>query len=57
MEERLKALDENADVTMYGQEINPETYAIAKADILIKGGNADNMKLGNTLTNDQFKGL
>ena len=56
MEERLKALDENADVTMYGQEINPETYAIAKADMLIKGGNADNMKLGNTLTNDQFKG-
>lgn len=54
MEERLKALDENADVTMYGQELNPETFAIAKADMLIKGGNAGNMKLGNTLSNDQF---
>ncbi len=55
MEERLKALDKNADVKMYGQELNPETFAIAKADMLIKGGNAGNMRLGNTLSNDQFK--
>ncbi|HHW71238.1 MAG TPA: N-6 DNA methylase, partial [Clostridiales bacterium] len=55
MEERLKELDAKADVLLYGQEVNPETYAIAKADMLIKGGNASNMKLGNTLSNDQFK--
>ena len=55
MEERLKDLDASADIRLFGQEVNPETYAIAKADMLIKGGNADNMKLGNTLSNDQFK--
>ena len=36
--------------------MNPKTYAIAKADTIIKGGNPDNMRLGNTLTNDFFKG-
>lgn len=56
MEERLKDLDSSADIRLFGQEVNPETYAIAKADMLIKGGNADNMRLGNTLSNDQFKG-
>ena len=39
-----------------GQELNPETYAIAKADMLIKGGNASGMKYGDTLDNDQFIG-
>ena len=38
------------------QEFNPETYAIAKADTLIRGGDADNMKFGDTLSNDQFEG-
>lgn len=55
MEERLKLLDEEAEVSLFGQEINPETYAIAKADMLIKGGKADNMRLGNTLSDDKFK--
>jgi type I restriction enzyme M protein len=55
MEERLKDLDTEADVRMFGQELNPETYAIAKADMLIKGGNAENMRLGNTLSDDKFK--
>ena len=55
MEERLLELDEEAEITTFGQELNPETYAIAKADMLIKGGKADNMRLGNTLSNDQFK--
>lgn len=35
MEERLKDLDKNARVTLFGQEVNPETYAIAKADMLL----------------------
>ncbi|MCG4582981.1 SAM-dependent methyltransferase, partial [Anaerosalibacter bizertensis] len=54
MEERLKDLDKNAEITLFGQEINPETYAIAKADMLIRGGDAHNMELGNTLTEDAF---
>lgn len=57
MEERLKALDAEAEVTTFGQEINEQTYAIAKADTMIRGGNPENMKLGNTLTNDQFDGF
>lgn len=55
MEERLKALDADAEITSFGQEINPSTYAIAKADMLIKGGNPENMKLGDTLADDKFK--
>lgn len=54
MEERLKDLDKNANVTLFGQEVNPETYAIAKADMLIKDADPQNMKLGNTLTEDAF---
>lgn len=56
MEERLKDLDEDAEVTTFGQEVNPSTYAIAKSDMLIKGEDPENMKLGDTLDNDQFKG-
>lgn len=57
MEERLKALDAEAEVTTFGQEINEQTYAIAKADTMIRGGNPDNMRLGNTLTDDKFEGF
>lgn len=56
MTERLQELDRDAEVTTFGQEINPSTYAIAKADTMIRGGNPDNMKLGNTLTEDGFPG-
>lgn len=55
MEERLLQLDSEANIKCFGQEINPETYAIAKADMIIKGGKADDMKLGNTLSDDRFK--
>lgn len=55
MEERLKALDADAEVICFGQEINPSTHAIAKADMLIKGGNPENMKQGDTLSDDKFK--
>ena len=54
MEERLRQLDAEAVVTTFGQELNPFTYGIAKADTLIRGGNPDNMKFGDTLNNDQF---
>jgi type I restriction enzyme M protein len=52
--ERLKALNPESNLKCFGQEFNPETFAIAKADMLIKGGDADNMKFGDTLSNDQF---
>lgn len=54
--DRLLLLDPEADVTSHGQELNNQTFAIAKADTLIKGGNADNMRQGDTLGNDQFRG-
>ncbi|WP_261303984.1 type I restriction-modification system subunit M [Paenibacillus andongensis] len=56
MEERLRALDADAEIRSFGQEFNPETYAIAKADMIIKGGSADNMKFGDTLSDDKFSG-
>lgn len=54
--EKLQEIDPNAKVTCYGQEINNETYAIAKSDMLIKGGDAENMKWGDTLSQDKFGG-
>ena len=54
--ERLNDINEDADLTCFGQEFNPETYAIAKADMLIKGGNASGMKYGDTLSDDKFSG-
>lgn len=54
LEEKLKDINKNADVKLYGEEINPETYAIAKADMLIKGGNSDNMKYGDTLIDPRW---
>jgi type I restriction enzyme M protein len=56
MQERLKVLDSEIDVYLCGQEYNPMTFAIAKADMIIRGGEADNMRFGNTLTSDQFSG-
>lgn len=48
----------NADleVVMYGQELNEQTYAIAKSDVLIMGENAENIRQGNSFTQDKFKG-
>ena len=54
-EDHLNKLNSKAELICFGQEINDQTYAICKADILIKGGNADNIKNGNTLSDDQFK--
>lgn len=52
--ERLHDVHPEADLTCFGQEFNPETYAIAKADMLIKGGNAQGMIYGDTLSDDAF---
>ena len=56
MEERIKALDNDAEIICYGQEINPFTFGIAKADMLIRGGDPENMQFGNTLNDDKFSG-
>ncbi len=56
MEERLKDKAPNSDVQTFGQELNPFTMGIAVADTLIHGGDPDNMKFGDTLSDDQFSG-
>ena len=52
--ERLQDISPDAALTCFGQEFNPETYAIAKADMLIKGGNSSGMKFGDTLLQKDF---
>ena len=44
------------DVYLYGKEINDETYAICKSDMMIKGNNPENIKVGSTLSTDEFSG-
>lgn len=53
-EEYLSRLNKNAKLICYGQEINDQTFAICKGDMLIKGNDANNIKCGNTLSDDQF---
>ena len=57
MEDRLKEVDPEIEVTNFGQEFNQFTFGIAKADMLIRGGNPDNMRYGNTLSDDKFPGF
>lgn len=56
MEERIHDLNSEMDVTCFGQEFNPSTFAIAKADMMIRGGDPNNMRYGDTLSEDQFSG-
>ena len=56
LSEKLYEIDADASLTEFGQELNEQTFAIAKANMLIKGGNAENMKHGNTLSDDKFEG-
>lgn len=56
MEERIHDLNPDMEVTCFGQEFNPSTFAIAKADMMIRGGNPDNMRFGDTLSDDKFSG-
>lgn len=55
-EEYLHELNKSTELLAFGQEINDQTFAICKADMLIKGNNADYIKDGNTLSDDQFEG-
>ncbi len=54
--EHLAAINPNSRLTMFGQELNAESYAICKADMLIKGQNVRNIILGNTLSEDGLPG-
>lgn len=49
-------INPDLDIIMYGQQLNEQTYAIAKSDVLMLGGNAENIKQGNSFTQDKFKG-
>lgn len=51
-EQYVKELNPKADLKVFGQEINPESYAICKSDMLIKGQNPTNIKFGNSFTVD-----
>lgn len=53
---RIKEINPYAEVYLFGQEVNPETYAVSKSDMYLKsrdGRDAENIKLGSTLSNDQ----
>ena len=54
-EQYVKELNPDADLKVFGQEINSESYAICKSDMLIKGQNPSNIKIGNTFTVDGLK--
>lgn len=56
MDERIHELNADINVTCFGQEFNPSTFAIAKADMMIRGGDPNNMRFGDTLSEDQFSG-
>ena len=56
-EEYLHDMNPDARLVMYGQEINGESYAICKADLVIKGQDIKNIVLGDTLTDDGLQGL
>jgi type I restriction enzyme M protein len=55
-DEHLSGQNPDARLTLYGQEFNPQSYAICKSDLLAKGHNPDNIKLGDTLSDDKFPG-
>jgi len=55
-DEILGYVNPTAQVYLFGQELNPKTFAIAKSDVLIKGEEADNIKKGNSFSDDQLAG-
>ena len=54
--EYAKKLNSSSRMLCYGQELNAQTYAICKADMLIKGEDSNNIRHGNTLSGDLFPG-
>jgi type I restriction enzyme M protein len=54
--EHIKEVNPDADVLMFGQELNDQSYAIAKSDFLVTGEDPNNIRLGSSFSNDKFKG-
>lgn len=54
-EEHVRELNSDAELVLFGQELNPESYAICVSDMLIKGQDPDRIKLGNSFSEDQLK--
>jgi type I restriction enzyme M protein len=57
IEEKYPTTGTKRDIHLYGKEINDETYAICKSDMMIKGNNPENIKVGSTLSTDEFAAL
>ena len=55
-DEYIQQVSEKVTVSLHGQELNPESYAICKGDMLVKGQEVERIKLGNTLSDDQLAG-
>jgi type I restriction enzyme M protein len=53
---RVKALNSNTTIIPFGQELNPETYATCKSDMILKGNDSSKIILGNSFSEDGFKG-
>lgn len=56
IEEKYPITGSKRDIYLFGKEINDETYAICKSDMMIKGNNPENIKVGSTLSTDEFAG-
>ena len=56
-QEALRKLNPDAQLVLFGQELNPESYAICKSDLMIKGQDPDNIGFGNTLNDDKHEDL
>src|SRR5699024_5970919 len=54
-DDKIKAINPDASVNLLGQELNPSSYAICKADMVVKGQSIDNIVLGDTLTSPAFR--
>ena len=57
IEEKYPAVGASRDIHLYGKEINDETYAICKSDMMIKGNDPANIKIGSTLSTDEFSNM
>jgi len=55
-EDHLRSLNPHARLEAYGQELNPETYAVCRSDMMLKGQNASHIVLGNSFSEDGFVG-
>ena len=55
-DEYLRERNKDLRINLHGQEVNPESFAICRSDMLITGHSPDNIRLGNTLTQDRFGG-